>query len=247
MSEATDNVEAAAKAPEATTETSLIQNVGEGTQSNEGAVDRPEWLPEKFKTAQDLVDSYSQLESKLGKSQEELRESILAEIEKDIPESSGAYEVPDELPIVFQNNEDMLIRYAEFAYKNGFSQEEFAENLNELASFIPVPDLKAEREKLGENANARIEAVALWARSQFPSEFQEEILRIGQSAGGVKLLENIMQNLSDTEVNSNTVAPARLTEDDLRSMMSDPRYWNQTKRDVGFIKQVDEGFSKLYK
>ena len=247
MSEATDNVEAAAETPEATTETSLIQNVGEGTQSNEGAVDRPEWLPEKFKTAQDLVDSYSQLESKLGKSQEELRESILAEIEKDIPESSGAYEVPDELPIVFQNNEDMLVRYAEFAYKNGFSQEEFAENLNELASFIPVPDLKAEREKLGENANARIEAVALWARSQFPSEFQEEILRIGQSAGGVKLLENIMQNLSDTEVSSNTVAPARLTEDDLRYMMSDPRYWNQTKRDVGFIKQVDEGFSKLYK
>lgn len=251
MSEATDNVEAAAEAPEATTETSLIQNVGTGTESTEAAADRPDWLPEKFKTAEDLVSSYSQLESKLGKSQEELRESIIAELQndatKDIPQDSGAYEVPDDIPLAFQYNEDALIRYAEFAHKNGFTQEEFADGLNDIGGLIPVPNLSAEREKLGENANARIEAVALWAKNQFPEDFQEEVLRIGQSANGVKLLENIMQNLSDTQVSNDVTAPARLNEDDLRSMMSDPRYWNQARRDPGFVKQVDEGFSKLYK
>ena len=36
----------------------------DGSQS--GAVERPEWLPEKFKTPEDLVSSYSHLESKLG-------------------------------------------------------------------------------------------------------------------------------------------------------------------------------------
>ena len=47
MSEATDNVEAQAEAPEAVT--------------TEVADSRPEWLPEKFKSPEDLVTSYSSL------------------------------------------------------------------------------------------------------------------------------------------------------------------------------------------
>ena len=83
MSEATDNVEApeaAAEAPEAT-------------------IERPEWLPEKFNTPEDLVNSYSALESKLGKGQEELRETIMAEIEGEAfanrPETAGDYSLPE--------------------------------------------------------------------------------------------------------------------------------------------------------
>ena len=68
MSEATDNVEAPAEAPDAAVEV---------------ADSRPEWLPEKFNTPEDLVTSYSSLESKLGKGQDELRESIMGEIESE--------------------------------------------------------------------------------------------------------------------------------------------------------------------
>ena len=32
----------------------------------ETAVERPEWLPEKFKSAEDLANAYSSLEGKLG-------------------------------------------------------------------------------------------------------------------------------------------------------------------------------------
>ena len=34
--------------------------------------------------------------------------------------------------------------------------------------------------------------------------------------------------------------------DKLKEMMTDPRYWNQAKRDPAFISQVDSGFKKLY-
>ena len=84
MSEATDNVEATAEAPEATVEV---------------ADSRPEWLPEKFNTPEDLVNSYSSLESKLGKGQEELREAIMGEIEAEAfanrPEKAGDYTLPE--------------------------------------------------------------------------------------------------------------------------------------------------------
>ena len=80
MNEVTDNVE---------TETSMI--------SAEAPVvdERPEWLPEKFKSPEDLVSSYSALETKLGKGQDEIRETVkqemLAESVKDRPTSSHEY------------------------------------------------------------------------------------------------------------------------------------------------------------
>ena len=57
MSEA-DNVEVAAEAT-ATTEAPVAE--------------RPEWLPEKFNTPEDLASSYQSLEQKLGAGQEELQ------------------------------------------------------------------------------------------------------------------------------------------------------------------------------
>ena len=45
------------------------------TETGEGAIplksDRPEWLPEKFESAEELAKSYSELEKKLGDSKEE--------------------------------------------------------------------------------------------------------------------------------------------------------------------------------
>lgn len=42
----------------------------EGTQETQTTItpDRPEWLPEKFKTGSDLANAYAELESKLGRS-----------------------------------------------------------------------------------------------------------------------------------------------------------------------------------
>jgi len=44
---------------------------------------RPEWLPEKFKTPEDLAKSYSELQSKLGAKDDDIRQSIIEEIQKE--------------------------------------------------------------------------------------------------------------------------------------------------------------------
>jgi hypothetical protein len=231
MSEATDNVEAPAEAPEAT----------------EVANSRPEWLPEKFNTPEDLVNSYSSLESKLGKGQEELRETIMGEIEAEAfanrPEAAGDYTLPEGLDELA--SDPNVEWWANFAWENGFSQDEFNEGLERMMP--PAPDLDAEIEKLGDNANARIEAVALWAQKNVPSDFQDEIMRMGESAAGVQLLEHFMSAMSDENVGGEAAAPVGLSQDDLNTMMRDPRYWDVRQRDPAYVKQVDEGFAKLYK
>ena len=109
------------------------------------------------------------------------------------------------------------------------------------------PDLDAEVQKLGDNANARIEAVALWAQKNVPGDFQNEIMRLGETAEGVQLLEHFMSAISDESVGSEGAAVTGLSQDDLNTMMRDPRYWDNRQRDPAFVKQVDEGFAKLYK
>ena len=53
------------------------------------------------------------------------------------------------------------------------------------------------------------------------------------------------------KTNSSSVSPdiqptGKITEADLRSKMQDPRYWNPSKRDPAFVKEIEDGFSKLY-
>ena len=233
MSEATDNVEAPAEAPEAVT--------------TEVADSRPEWLPEKFNTPEDLVNSYSSLESKLGKGQDELRESIMNEIESEAfanrPEKSGDYTLPEGMDELA--TDPNIEWWSNFAWENGFSQDEFNEGLSRMLP--PQPDLDAEVEKLGDNANARIEAVALWSQKNVPAEFESEIMRMGETAEGVQLLEHFMSALSDGGVSGDATTPTVLGKQELESMMKDPRYWDNTRRDPAYVKQVDEGFAKLYK
>ena len=235
MSEATDNVEAAAEAPEAPEAT---VEVAEG---------RPEWLPEKFNTPEDLVNSYSSLESKLGKGQEELREAIMGEIEAEAfanrPEAAGDYTLPEGADDLA--SDPNVEWWANFAWENGFSQEEFEEG---LSRFLPDgPDLDAELQKLGDNANARIETVALWAQKNIPETLQDEVMRLGETADGIQLLEHLMSSMNDESIGGQDSMVSGLSKSDLETMMRDPRYWDNSKRDPAFVKQVDEGFSKLYK
>ncbi len=235
-----DNVEAveAAEAPV------------DGSQS--GADERPEWLPEKFKTPEDLVSSYSHLETKLGKSDDELRASIKDELHQeqwqDRPATVGDYQLPENLNEEEAVDNDLLNWWAQFSYDNGYGQEKFEAGIQKYADAVNagMPDLEEEHKILGDNADARIEAVRLWADQFFDEAEYEAVERLGQSAAGIEALEKIMSKINTPSVQGDVVASSQLNEDDLRGMMNDERYWKQGSRDQGFIKQVNDGFAKLY-
>ncbi len=229
MDDVVDNVEAQAEAPT-----------------------RPEWLPEKFKTPEDLVNSYSSLESKLGTSQEEIKSSLIAELEAEAlqnrPASVGDYTIPEALDEGLVNDNELFQWWANHSYENGYSQDEFEAGISKYAEFYEAmqPDLDAEKSKLGDNADARIQAVDLWANKFFPEELSDAVLTLGQSASGIQALEFLMEKLNTSQINNNSQPAATLSQDELNSMMQDPRYWNPSKRDAGYVKQVQDGFSKIY-
>lgn len=232
MSEA-DNVEVAVEATEAPA--------------------RPEWLPEKFNTPEDLASSYSQLESKLGASQDDMRAQLMEEFEKaaieNRPASVGDYVVPDGLDETLVNDNELFQWWANHAFENAYSQQEFEEGINMYAQALNAgqPDLDAEKAALGENADARIQAVDLWSQKFFPEEYQDAILGLGATAKGIEALEYLMGQMGSSSLAGNTGAIQPLNEAELQSMMRDERYWNPAKRDNAYVQKVQEGFSKLYR
>lgn len=215
--------------------------------------DRPEWLPEKFKSPEDMASSYSELESKLGQGEDALREKIVAELEQEAyssrPDTAGDYAIPDMIDEELASDNALFQWWANHAYENGYSQEEFEDGINQYAAALEAmgPDLDAEKEILGENADDRIEAVDLWSRKFFPAEFGEVLMTIGQSAKGIEALEFIMEKMQGMPMSPDAQPALRMSEDELRTMMQDPRYWNPVQRDAGYVKKVEEGFSQLYR
>jgi len=215
------------------------------------APERPEWLPEKFKSPEDLAKSYTELQSKLGSKEEDIRKSILEEIQSQAfdgrPESAGDYQLPESIDPEQSVDNELLQWWSEHSFENGYSQEEFQQGIEMYAKAVMgnQPDIEAEAKKLGDNAQARIEAASVFAHKFFPQEALPAIERMCETHEGIIALEAIQEAMKDGNFAGNTVPAAQTTERELREMMNDPRYWKD--RDPAFIKEVTEGFQRIYR
>lgn len=212
---------------------------------------RPEWLPEKYNTGEDLAKAYKELESKLGTKEEDIRSKIIEEIQTEAfserPESSGDYQLPDIVNEELAVDNELLKWWADHSYENGFSQEEFNKGIEMYAQAIgsQEPDLDAEAAKLGDNANDRIQAASMFANKFFPEQAIPAVERMCESHEGILALEAVMEAMKDGSFTAETQPSAGQSEADLREMMNDPRYYKD--RDPHFVKQVTEGFQALYR
>jgi hypothetical protein len=216
----------------------------------ESSPERPEWLPEKFNTPEDLGKAYTELSTKLGAKQEDIIKDYNNERFINRPETKGDYELPESIDASQATDNELLNWWSEHAFNNGFSQDQFKEGIEMYAkgieAAIPQNDLKAEAEKLGDNANTRIEAVSMFANKFFPDELSGAVEKLGETAEGIMLIEHIMSKNKDTQISAESTPVSSFDESDLQAMMQDERYWNATRRDPHFVKQVDDGFKKLY-
>jgi len=215
------------------------------------APSRPEWLPEKYNSGEDLAKAYKELESKLGTKEEDIRNRIMEEIQSeafsDRPESAGDYQLPESIDESAAVDNKLLSWWAEHSFENGYSQEEFEQGIAMYAEAMngSMPDIEAEAKMLGDNADQRIEAASLFANKFFPEAALPAIERMCESHEGIIALEAIMEAMKDGSFSGDTQASAGQSEQELREMMNDPRYWKD--RDPHFIKQVTEGFQQIYK
>mgnify|MGYP003670938940 FL=1 len=230
----------------------IVTEGGDPLLVNPDSQERPEWLPEKFKSAEDLASAYGSLESKIGQKEEDLRANFLKEIEEqayaDRPAEIGDYILPEGLDEELAANNELLDWWANTAFENGYGQDEFKKGIEMYMSAInsDVPDFEAELQRLGDNANARTEAVSLFANQFFPEEQLGAIERMCETADGVLALETIMESMRDGGPSSSGSSIGQINEAQLQQMMLDDRYHNPSKRDKDFVRQVEQGFKKLY-
>ena len=237
--EATESTEAAEAPVESTEQTQAEQ----------------ELLLGKYKSADDLANAYKELEKKLGSKEEDLREKLLEELQteafKDRPASAGEYQLPETVDPETAVNSELLQWWSNHAFENGYSQEEFQKGIDMYveavsANMEPEIDMQAEASKLGDNANQRIEAASMFANKFFPEAAIPAIERMCETHEGIVALEHIMEAMKDGSFATDTAPSTRLDEQALREMMQDERYHSPIRRDPHFVKQVEEGFRKLY-
>lgn len=230
----------------------VVTEGGDPLLVNPDIQERPEWLPEKFKSPEDLAAAYGSLEGKLGKKEEELKASFMEEIEKEAyanrPETKGDYVLPDGIDEVAAPDNPLLNWWADHAFENGFGQDEFQQGIQMYIDAMAenIPDYDAEFQSLGDNAAARTEAASLFANQFFPEDQLPAIERLCETADGIKVLEHIMENMREAGPSSTSTPVQQISEGDLKSMMMDDRYHNPAKRDPEFVKMVEQGFKKIY-
>ena len=237
---------------EATEATEAVEATAETTETTQAEQDL---LLGKYKSADDLANAYKELEKKLGSKEETLREKLLEELQaeafKDRPASAGEYQLPETIDEESAVNSELLQWWSGHAFENGYSQEEFQKGIDMYVEAIsanaePEIDMDAEAAKLGDNANQRIEAVSMFANKFFPESAIGAIERMCETHEGILALEHIMDAMKDGSFSGETSPSTRLDEQSLREMMQDERYHSPVRRDPHFVKQVEEGFRKLY-
>ena len=237
-------------------EETLLQTQTEETsapEATEAVVDRPQWLPEKFKDPADMAKAYSELEGKLGKGEEELRGTITKEMEEkafaDRPPSVGEYILPETIDEADAVDNELLDWWSNYSFNNGLSQDEFAEGIEKYANALggQQPDLESVQKELGDNATIRVEAVQLWMNKFFPDPaMQEAVAQLGSSTAGIKALEHVIEQTKGSNVAPTGPVNLQMTQADVESKMKDPRYWQQGKRDTAFVQEVNSDWQRLH-
>ena len=220
-------------------------------------VERPKWLPEKFNQPEDLAKSYSELETMVGKKEEEYRDKFQKEFEqeafKDRPEAKGNYVISEEaqklLDMGAATDNKLLDWWSQTAFDNGYNQDEFNSGimmyLEQISETLPNPE--EEIVKLGDNANVRIEAASLFANQYFPKDLISTVELLASTADGVKVLEHIQEKTKGINVSSPSQPINQISETQLRDLMASDEYHNPSKRNPEVVRQVESGFKQLYK
>jgi len=220
----------------------------------------PEYAPEKFwdkdkneLNVEELGMSYKALEKKLGQRTDvlykELEEDYANKMSAKAPEEYviPELELPEGVNVDINTEEPMLQWWADTARKAGLSQEQFAEGIEQFVNneIAGLPDIQAEKELLGDNADQRIESANLWAKKNLTPDSYDAISQFAARADGVKVIEELMNLTKEAPIPQHeTQIDVKPSLADIRSMMNDPRYYEDGRKDPAYIEKVTQLFNK---
>ena len=217
---------------EVNNESTISQDSGE-----QNVVERPDWLPSKFETPEQLSVSYGELEKKFHTRRDEIKQELVGElneeVQADVPVSPGDYSVEfedqDGNAVEMNQDDPALNWFRGKAHELGMTNDEFGNIVSEFTNMQATsgPDWNEESQDLGEHADRRLERVDTWANSTLSEDAYNMFAGIPATAGMVKAFEEIMQLNGQPKFNmtSPTEFQENVTKADLMSAQQDPKYW----------------------
>jgi len=216
-------------------------------------------IPEKFKdengglNSEALLKSYLELEKKIGAMvnvpADDADDAAKEKFKRAIGVPANADEYPcnpmfEDMPEVKERFLQMGLtaKQAEELYK--MAAEMISPAISELASARYESEHMDELYRFfgdEEKMRAAMSDINDYAEKNLSPEAIDALC---SSADGVKAIYNMMQSKEPSVMTSGKTAEP-VTENSLRQMMKDPRYWRD--RDEEFIRKVEAGFRKLYK
>ena len=234
-------VEINEKAPsEIEPEAAQTDEVTETTEEQAPTEERPEWLPEKFKSAEDMANAYSELEKKLGQPASEEQQA------EEEPQQTEETENENDKPEAGNYNEAVVEASQEFFKNDGQLSEETYQKLEEVGLPRDLVDsyaagqqalLQSEEAQIKGVAGGEYDAMAEWANEHLPSEevdaFDEAV-----TSGSVQQAKLAVQGLYARYQNATGSRPKTLVQgavsgsstmpfksmQELARAQSDPRY-----------------------
>ena len=137
-----------------------------------GVGERPQWLPEKFKTVADMSKSYAELEKKFGTVPEEY----------DI--SNSVYLDPDK---------DIIKDFLQVAKEKRVPKEVVDKMVDTFDRYLGEHDVNTDEEvkKLGDNAAERLKTLNNWAKANLSDDSYKALSKNLQSADSILALEEL--------------------------------------------------------
>ena len=233
-----------------------VGTISEEQAGEEQQVDRPDWLPEKFKSPEDMAQAYSELEKKMGQGTNEEQPAETTE------ENEG--DVQDDKPDDNENadyNAAVVDASKEFFENDGQLSEETYEKLAKAGLPKELVDsyaagqqalLQTEEGEIKSVANGQFDAMAEWANDNLE---QEEINAFDDivTTGTKEQAKFAVKSLYDRYTQANGSSPKLVqgavtggstmpfkSMQELARAQSDPRY---KSGDKAYHEEIDRRLS----
>ena len=216
--------------------------------------ERPEWLPEKFKSAEDMANAYAELEKRMGAGAKEDTEEQPQQTEETTDENNTEENT--------NYNETVVQASQEFFANDGQLSEETYQKLEQIGLPRDLVDsyaagqqalIQSEEAEIKSVAGGNYDAMAEWANEHLPSEeidaFDEAV-----TGGSVQQAKLAVQGLYARYQNANGASQPKLTQgsvtgsstmpfksmQELARAQADPRY---RSGDKAYHEEIDRRLS----
>ena len=216
-----------------------------------------EKIPEKFLNTDGtlntdaLLKSYSELEKKIGNMISVPDKNSDSETRAKFNRAIGVPDKADEYPVntLFDDN-TLREKFLEIGLTSSQVEKiyQIAEDFltpvisdlfntqNETNAIAELKNFFGDEEKM----KAALHAINSFGEKYLPRDAFDELCSTPQ---GIRSVYTMMQSMEPT-VQTDDEQSKNLTDNDLRRMMRDPKYWRD--QDPEYVRKIENGFKKLY-